>query len=179
MQVLHSARLPLKPRLRPPPSTTSSFWALVVAASPVPCARLKTASSRFFLKRWPCCGQHDLCCGLPPWRQHLLPEGQECSGDSAEQFLKDWMKVTQGKADESSLVLFAKTPMPPLNGFTVIAASTLRQVPACLADAFPRTSRCWRTQAGWRRAGPDAHEEGQGAWCRDPLQHEGRGTAFR
>ena len=64
-------------------------------------------------------------------------KAKNVQGDSAEQFLKDWMKVTQGKLMKSSLVLFAKTPMPPLNGFTVVAASTLRLVPSLSGRCFP------------------------------------------
>ena len=55
-------------------------------------------------------------------------KAKNVQGDSADQFLKDWMKVTQ---------LYAKTPMPPFNGFTVIAATTLRLVPSLSGRCFP------------------------------------------
>ena len=64
-------------------------------------------------------------------------KAKNVQGDSAEQFLKDWMKVTQGKADEKLARVVCETPMPPLNGFTVIAASTLRLVPSLSGRCFP------------------------------------------
>ena len=61
-------------------------------------------------------------------------KAKNVQGDSAEQFLKDWMKVTQGKADEKLARVVCENADAT---FTVIAASTLRLVPSLSGRCFP------------------------------------------